>query len=52
MALSNILSAIDEKTSAEIATINKEEASKQAELKAEYDKKIHAKKEEILKKLY
>ena len=51
MALSNILSAIDSKTDEDIAKITKQGQEKASTVKAEFDKKLHDKKEDILKKL-
>lgn len=51
MALADILSAIDQKTDDEIAEIRKRGQEKAGAMKAEYEKKLHDEKEEILKSL-
>ena len=51
MALTDILSAIDQKTDDEVTKIVKEGQEKANALQADYEKKLHDKKEEILKNL-
>ena len=51
MALPDILSAIDQKTDKELAQIEKDFKEKEAALKTEYEKKLHDRKEQILKNL-